>query len=103
MTFQIFRKGPRRIRVKICHLSELDESHIFRKPAFRRTFSYILFLKKVEQRVDSESSFEQPIMNHNDFRHFLGVTETCIFCLKVLLQSLSKNGAKCALQNGVNI
>ena len=40
------RKGPRRIRVKICHLSELDESLIFRKPAFRRTFSYIFFFQK---------------------------------------------------------
>ena len=72
-------------------------------PLFDAHFRIFFFLRKVEQGVDSESSFEQPIMNHNDFRHFLAITETCIFCLKVLLQSLSKDGAKCDLQNGVNI
>ena len=70
---------------------------------FGTHFRIFFFLKKVEQRVDSESSFEQPIMNHNDFRNLLAITETCIFCLKVLLQSLPKDEAKCALQNGVNI
>ena len=64
---------------------------------FGAHFRIFFFLKKVEQRVDSESSFEQPIMNHNDFRHFLAITEACIFCLKVLLQSLPKDEAKCAL------
>ena len=42
-------------------------------------------------------------MNYNDFRHFLAITETCLFCLKELLESLPKDGVKRALQNGVNI
>ena len=43
------------------------------------------------------------MMNYNDFRHFLAITEISIVCLKMLLQSLPKDGAKRALQNGVDI